>query len=125
MNSKRLLWPFFQDVRATQQDLSDPHELVLLFYGDGKTVTPLCYCLQEEHAFFLILTREKAQMVPIKNISDNVNHIMVTRLREVYSVLGWLPEGYHDPEAAQRVVTKFSANVTIELWLSCNVFFQK
>lgn len=87
MNSKRLLWPLFQDVRATQQDLSDLHELVLLFYGNGKTVTPLCYCLQEEPAFF-ILTRKKAQMVPIKNLSDNVNHIIVTRLREVYSVLG-------------------------------------
>lgn len=83
------MWPFFQDVRATQQDLSDPDELVLLFYGDGKTVTPLCYCLQEEHAlFFSLLRKKKAQMVPIKNLSDNVSHIIVTRLREVYSVLG-------------------------------------
>lgn len=64
-------------------------------------------------------------MVPIKNLSDNVNHIIVPRLREVYSVLGWLPEGCHDPEAAQTVVTKFSANVMMELRLSCNDFFQK
>lgn len=31
----------FQDVGATQQDPSDPDDLVLLFHGDGKTVTSL------------------------------------------------------------------------------------
>lgn len=33
------------------------------------------------------------QMVPIKNPAANVNQIIVTRLREVYSDLGWLPWG--------------------------------
>lgn len=68
----------------------------------------------------LFFINRKKQIVPIKNLAANVNHIIVTRLREVYSFLGWLPLGCHDPEAAESVGTKFSANVTIKVSLSCN-----
>lgn len=48
-----------------------------------------------------IIIRKTKQMVPIKNVTADVNHIIVSRFREVYSDLGWLPRECHDPEAAE------------------------
>lgn len=80
---------------------------------------PFCCCLQEVYAFFITAKNKWCQL---KNLAANVNHIIVTRLREVYSDLGWLPQGCHDPEAVECVGTKFSANGTIKTLLSCDPF---
>lgn len=71
------------------------------------------------HFFFITATNKWCQL---KNLAANVNHIIATRSREVYSDLGWLPQGCHDPEAVECVGTKFSANGTIKTLLSCNPF---
>lgn len=49
-------------------------------------------------------------MVPMKHAAANVNHIIVTRFREVYSDLGWLPRKLHDLEAAESVEAKLSVS---------------
>lgn len=76
----------FQEVRATQQDLSDLDDLVLLFHGGGKTVTSvLLLAGRTRHSHFN--WKKKAPLVLIEgktSVEANVNCAPVTTEKEVY-----------------------------------------
>lgn len=107
--------PLFQDVGATQQDLSDPRDLVLLLHGDGKTVTSLLLLTgrsTHSHFFFSSSGKQSTNGGNLKkkkkSLAANVNYVLVTTVRGSLFGLGvdW-PRG----AVNQRVcAAKFSAD---------------
>lgn len=77
------------------RDPNDSNDPALLCFMVAEKPWPFCCSLQE--VYYYLIKEKTKQTAPIKNVAANLNHITVTRLREVYSALGWLPPVCHDP----------------------------